>query len=462
MPPRITVVGLGPGDPALRTVGAQAALDRARRIVLRTRVHPGLADLTDDPRAVDCDDLYESGATFDGVYAAVVERVLAASRDTAPEEVVFAVPGHPRFGERSVPLLIERAAGEGVSVEVQSGVSALDALATALGIDPMTDEVQLVDAFQLGAAIERDPFAAGLVAIDPARGCLVGQVFSAAVAAGVKLALSRVYPDEHPIVVVRAAGVPDAERLIPCRLFELDRHPLDHLSSVWVPALAPLAALRSLPALPRIVALLRAPGGCPWDRTQTHASLRSALIEETYEAVDAIDADDPDNLAEELGDLLLQVTMHAQIAEEAGTFALEDVAERVSRKMLRRHPHIFADETAGTPEDVITTWEAVKAAERAKAGAPPRSADPLDRLPRAMPVMTRAASLSAARKGSRPPIPTAEQEAAVGDALLGWIERAVARGVDPERALGAALRRRFVADETAPVGSQTREGRATA
>ncbi|MDP9366523.1 MAG: MazG family protein, partial [Chloroflexota bacterium] len=390
MSARVTVVGLGPGDPALRTVGAQAALDRADRIVLRTLIHPGLDDLAADSRAIGCDDLYEGGASFDEVYAAVADRVLGEAAARQDGEVVFAVPGHPRFGERSVRLLTERAAAAGVGVEVQAATSALDVVAVAVDADPFGDELQLRDALDLVDAVEREPFGGGLIALDPSRPCLVNQVYAPAVAASVKLALARLYPDDHPVVVVRAAGVPSQERLSRCRLFELDRQSVDHLTSVWVLPLPPLEAHRSPQTLQRIVAHLRAPGGCPWDRKQTHGSLRSALIEEAYETVDAIDAGDADNLAEELGDLLLQVALHAQIAEEAGGFVLEDVYEHVSAKLLRRHPHVFGDVEARTPDDVVTTWEAVKAAERANAGDE-RPEHPLDRLPRSMPALTRAA-----------------------------------------------------------------------
>ena len=444
MSARVTVVGLGPGDPALRTVAAQRALDAATRIVLRTRVHPGLADLADDPRVTDCDDLYEKFATFDAVYAAVADRVLAAAAGGG--DVVFAVPGHPRFGERSVALLAASAAAQNIPIEIQPGVSALDVIAAALDVDPFVDEVQLLDALSLAAAVERDPFAGGLIALDPTRPCLVSQVYAPAVAASVKLALGRLYPDDHPLIVVRAAGVPGDERIVRCPLHALDRQPVDHLTSVWVAPLPPLEAHRSPQTLQRIIALLRAPGGCPWDRKQSHQTLRQAVIEEAYETVDAIDAGDPANLAEELGDLLLQVALHAQIAEEEGTFALEDVHDHVTRKLLRRHPHVFGDAAARTPDEVVATWESVKAAERAADGNGSAPTHPLDRLPRSMPALLRARTVLGPRKGSPVVDSIPEREAVVGDALLAAIEDAVQSGVDPDRALEAALRRRWPAE----------------
>ena len=444
MAARIVVIGLGPGDPSLRTLGAQRALDAASRIVLRTRIHPGLEDLADDLRVIDCDDLYERQETFDAVYEAVADRVCDEAEASPDGELVFAVPGHPRFGERSVRLLEERAAQRGIALEVQAAVGVLDVIAGALGVDPLADQVQILDATTLVAAVDREPFAGGLVAVDPQRPCLIGQVYAPSMATATKLALGRLYPDDHPIAVVRAAGVPGEERVVRCSLFELDRQPVDHLTSVWLPALPALEAHRSPQTLQRIVAYLRAPGGCPWDRKQTHATLRQAVVEEAYETVDAIDAGDAGNLAEELGDLLLQVALHAQIAEEDGTFALEDVYEHVSRKLLRRHPHVFGDVDARTPDEVVQTWEAIKATERAGAnngtGAAPEH--PLDRLPRSMPALLRTTTLLGPRKGSPRSEVAADRVEEIGAELLRAVEAAIDAGVDPEQALDAALRRR--------------------
>ncbi len=456
---RITVAGLGPGDPSLRTLGTQTALDRADRIILRTRIHPGLSDLSDDARVTDCDDLYERAASFDEVYAAAAERVLAVAAESSGE-IVYAVPGHPRFGERSVAILLERAAAAGIPIGVLAATSFLDTVAVALGVDPLAEQAQLVDAAALEAANDRAPFAGGMVPLDPARPCLVTQVYSQPVAAAAKLELARAYPDDQPIVVVTGAGVPEEERIVRCRLFELDRAPVDHLTSVWVEAVPELNAARSPATLQRIAARLRAPDGCPWDRKQSHASLRQAVIEEAYETIDAIDADDMENLAEELGDLLLQVALHTQIAEEAGEFTLEDVYEVANRKLVRRHPHVFGEAVAETAGEVVNTWEAVKAQERARAGKPPKSdAHPFDRLPRSMPALERARALIGPRKGDAAPNADPDALAAAGATILAGIEAAIAGGIDPDQALERALRLRFA---PAAPATQTQAGRTDA
>ena len=432
--PGITIVGLGPGDPEARTVGAQRALDAADRIILRTRIHPGIADLAGDVRVSDCDDLYERADGFDQLYPAIAARVLDAAKESG--RVVFAVPGHPRFGERVVPLIEAGGRERGIAVWVMAAVSFLDATVAALGVDPLAGGLQIADAEALAATLDRDPFAAGMLGVDPARPLLVAQVYNGELAAAVKIALARVYPNEHVVTLVRGAGIAGEEGMTDVPLHALDRQPVDHLTSLWVPALPALEAVRSADALIQVVARLRAPGGCPWDREQTHASLRNAVLEEAYEVVAAIDDEDGDGLAEELGDLLLIVAMQAQLGEEAGTFSIEDVYEGITRKIVRRHPHVFGSATAETPDAVIATWEGVKAEERRAKGKSAREENRLDRLPRAMPSTRKVIEIVAPRTTLRGP-----DDAGDGDLALAAIRALIEAGIDPERAIERSLRR---------------------
>jgi tetrapyrrole methylase family protein / MazG family protein len=431
---RIVVVGLGPGTPELRTIGTQQALERADRIILRTRIHPGLCELESDPRVTDCDDLYERETRFESLYRAIAQRVLDAARSGGT--VVFAVPGHPRFGERSVPLIEDTARVEEIPVEVLDGVSFVDVAVGVTKIDPLATGLQICDAEHLAATLNTDPFAAGRLGVDPTRPLLVAQLYNADLAATVKIALTRLYPDDHSVLLIQAVGDPADQIVRSLPLHSLDRLEVDHLTSLWVPSLTALDAVRSPDTLNRIVAQLRAPKGCPWDREQTHASLRTAVLAEAYEVVDAIDGDDDHGLVEELGDLLLLVTMHAQIAEEDGAFRIEDVYEGINRKLVRRHPHVFASATARTPEDVVKTWEGVKAAERAEKGESGGMRNPIDRLPRAMPVMRKVVEVIAPRATLQ-----ALDNVEAGDQLLSAIESLINRGIDPERALETSLRR---------------------
>jgi MazG family protein len=218
-----------------------------------------------------------------------------------------------------------------------------------------------------------------------------------------------------------------------------------------------------------LIARLRAPGGCPWDREQTHDSVKPMTIEEAYEVAHAIDERDDAELASELGDLLLQVVFHANIAEERGAFRLREVIERVSDKMVRRHPHVFGDDSAATPGEVLRNWEAIKAEERARKGK--QDASMLDSVHQGLPAVMEAFQLStkAARVGFDWPHAQAalgkldeergELEQAVragsdarriaeevGDLLFVAVNVARLAGVDPESALKAAnrkFRRRF-------------------
>ncbi len=154
-----------------------------------------------------------------------------------------------------------------------------------------------------------------------------------------------------------------------------------------MPPLPPDLDIRSFAALEEIVARLRAPDGCPWDREQTHASLRRFLVEEAYEALAALDEGSPAKLREELGDVLLQIMLHSQIAAEEGDFTVHDVIEGIAAKLLRRHPHVFGDAKVETAEDVVLKWEEIKDKERGEG----RSL--LADVPAAMPALAYSQSL---------------------------------------------------------------------
>jgi tetrapyrrole methylase family protein/MazG family protein len=311
-------------------------------------------------------------------------------------------------------------------------------VSSLLQVDILVEQVQILDATALEASINEEPFSGGSVAVTPAKSALVTQVYSRQMASATKLALSRFFPEDHLVLMVSAAGVSSQASVVECPLHELDHQKVDHLTSVWVPALAPLEAFRSATTVQRIIASLRAPNGCPWDRKQTHATLRDAVIAEAYEVVDAIDENDPDHLAEELGDLSLLVALHSQIAEESGSFTIEDVYDHVNRKLIRRHPHVFGDVVAESPADVIRTWQGVKAEERKARGVAEPEATPFDKLPKSMPVLTKISRLE--KPDNRAIVHEATTE--LGDRLLDAVEAILRTGHDPERELELAYRRR--------------------
>lgn len=444
---QLTIIGLGPGDPGLLTVDARDALSAAGEVWLRTRRHPTVAGLPSGPRYESFDDVYEREGSFDHVYATIVSRVLELSR--RPEGVLYAVPGHPLFGEATVRTLLLTAADEGISTRVLPGVSFVDTVAEAMGIDPLTDGLLVLDALAL------DPRGRTLT---PQRPTIVAQVYDQRAASHAKLALLEAYPPEHPVRVVSASGTA-RERETTTTVAEFDREPsdFDHLATLYVPPLGLVDDTRSFEGLRRIVAQLRNPeGGCPWDLEQTHETLKRYLLEEAYEALDALDAGDPHRLAEELGDLMMQVLLHAQVGEDTGEFTIEDVLHHIAEKLVRRHPHVFGDAVVANAGEVLQNWEALKKVERGEESL-------LDHVPQALPALAQAQSLQsrAAKAGLGPAsVSTVALERAVRDLAvctdatagerLGELLFAIAayarqRDLDAEESLRLALRR-FRAD----------------
>ena len=348
----ITIVGLGPGDPNQLTLEARQVLQEAGEVYLRTCHHPTVASLPPGPSLRFFDHLYEEKETFDEVYDEIARQILELGG--RPKGVVYAVPGHPLVGEASVQRILALARQQGIGVRVVGGLSFIESVLTCLGLDALAG-LQIVDATEL-AALHHPCLNPDLLA-------LIGQLYDQQLASDVKLTLMNLYPDEHPVTLVRGASTNQAQVLtIP--LYELDRQPdIDHLTSLYVP---PLPRPSSLEAFQDTIARLRAPGGCPWDREQTHQSLRPHLLEESYETLAALDADDTDALREELGDLLLQIVLQAQIAVEAGEFSLAQVIEEVDAKIKHRHPHVFGDIVVADAAEVIHNWEEIKREEKGK------------------------------------------------------------------------------------------------
>jgi tetrapyrrole methylase family protein/MazG family protein len=255
--------------------------------------------------------------------------------------------------ERTVQILLENGAKAGVEIIIGGGQSFIDALFTSLKIDP-------IDGFQL---LDGTSLRAGQIQID--QHIIISQVYDAFVASNVKLTLMEQLPDDYEVYIVSAAGSQE-ESIMKVPLYELDRNlSIDNLRSIYVPPVQEEEILwRTFPKLRNIIAVLRGPNGCPWDKEQTHESLKKYLIEETYEVIEAINSEDIDHLIEELGDVLLQVMLHAQIGEDDGYFSIEDVIESLSAKMVRRHPHVFGNAEAANSDEVVKNWQEIKKQEK--------------------------------------------------------------------------------------------------
>ncbi|WP_026688687.1 nucleoside triphosphate pyrophosphohydrolase [Alteribacter aurantiacus] len=370
----ITILGLGAGDLDQLPIGIYKKLKRVSSLYVRTKDHPVLHELKEegiDPESFD--HIYEQHDQFSSVYESITAILLEKARE---EDVVYAVPGHPLVAEETVQRLIKGANKYGVTIKVEGGQSFLDPVFASLKIDPI-EGFQLVD----GTALKRDE-------LQLRHHILIGQVYDAFVASEVKLTLMDILPDDYLVTVATAVGSKE-ETLTEVPLYELDRvTTLNNLTAVYVPPVKDDALLtHEFTKLRDVIATLRGPGGCPWDQKQTHESLKPYLIEEAYEVLEAIDEQDEENLAEELGDVLLQVMLHAQIGEDDGYFSVSDVITSITEKMIRRHPHVFDTAHADNSEAVVTQWEKIKREEKGDKGS---DEGLLDSIPKSLPSLLRA------------------------------------------------------------------------
>src|SRR5579859_6567214 len=385
----ITILGLGPGSFQDLTIDVynclKQAADERRTVYFRTLIHPTVEPLQQEIPGLQIesfDRLYDESADWDILYQQIAQEICQRA---AKNPVFYAVPGHPLIAESTVQLILQLAKERGLNTRIVAGLSFLEPVCASLELDPFASGAQLVDATSL-AALGVDEVGGKIIPTVP---LLVAQVYNRRLASAVKLMLGELYPDEWPVKLVRAAGVLADEAVIERPLYELDRNSYaNHLSTLYVPPLDELQALR-LPETLRyiIMRLRREPDGCPWERQQTHRSLMRYVIEETYEVVEALEEADTEKLAEELGDLLLQIYLHAEVARQVEEFSIGDVFEQVNAKLIRRHPHVFGQIEVENAGQVIQNWEEIKQQERIAAGKDVRSESLLDGVPLASPAL---------------------------------------------------------------------------
>lgn len=349
----ITVLGLGAGDIEQLPFGIYKCLQKTEHLFLRTKDHPVIQDLEKDGLVYQSfDEIYEKYDRFEEVYQEIVNLLVKASQD---KQITYAVPGHPLVAEKTVQLLIELAEQGAIQLDIKGGQSFLDAMFTSLKIDPI-EGFQFIDATDLEN--EYITFRQHLI---------ICQVYDQLTASHTKLKLMEQLPDDYEVFIVIAAGSKEEViRKVP--LFELDRDTsINNLTSVYVPPVSQEEDLyHQFETLRNIIATLRSPGGCPWDQKQTHESLKKYLLEEAYELIEAIDEEDDDHIIEELGDVLLQVMLHAQIGEDEGYFSIQDVIKGLVSKLIYRHPHVFSTVQVKDENEVLQNWQQLKQAEKGK------------------------------------------------------------------------------------------------
>ncbi len=372
---KITVVGLGPGGFEYLTQQALQTLKDAKMIYIRTMKHPLVEDLKQMGLSFySYDDRYDNSDTFDDVYKSICEDLCTRVQS---ENIVYAVPGSPFVAEKTVETLIALEKTQQFELDVVYGVSFIDAMLTALRRDPVNG-LKILNALEIEQHIA-----------DANVDNIVIQMYDRMTASRVKGELSKIYTDEQPVRVVRAAGVRGEELIKDMCLYEIDAEDgiYDHLTSLFIPRVLPDKKERySFDDLVHIMHRLRSEDGCPWDRKQTHNSLKQYLIEEAYEVLNAIDHEDFYELEEELGDVLLQIVFHSRIAEQNGYFGINDVTTAICDKMIRRHPHVFSDTVANTADDVEKNWEQIKKDEKQEN----LYVESMERIPQGMPALMRA------------------------------------------------------------------------
>ena len=342
MKPRITVVSLGPGDPELLNEKTIRAIRESGTLVLRTGRHPLSGWLEDKGISFSTlDFLYEESEDFDLLNRNAADHLIRLA-ESGP--VVYAVPD--AVTDRTVRTLI-REKPETLSVDVIPGVSLYDAFLTP-SLSCLRDAAVItVPAEELSAGFRYDPNTS----------LLVTELDNPIQAGDVKLFLSDMLGDEHSVYLLR-----DGKKNVSIPLYELDRQSgIDHRAAVLVPASGLLERSRfAFSDLETLMDSLRSPDGCPWDRIQTHESLRPYVVEEAWECVDSIDRRDSDHLCEELGDLMFQVIFHSSIGRSFGEFTINDVISAICAKMIHRHPHVFGSRILNDADSVRAVWEKLK------------------------------------------------------------------------------------------------------
>ncbi|MFZ7130977.1 MAG: nucleoside triphosphate pyrophosphohydrolase [Eubacteriales bacterium] len=343
------VIGLGPGNIEHLTLGAYRIIQQSAKIYVRTMKHPIIDDLLKESVKIEAFDwIYEKSASFEEVYMNIAEYLIKEIEKGV--DVVYAVPGHPLFAEKTVEILIKMLDNiqDEINILIHSSMSFLDVVMTSLKSDPI-DGLKLLNATSI-----KD------IAPDINIGNMITQVYDRFIASEVKLALLQYYSGDKEIVVLNYCGMKGKEELIKIPLYQLDHLTcIDYLTTIYIPPEIELNN-KKITTLLHIMKKLRSEDGCPWDREQNHQSLKRYLIEETYEVIEAIDTNDPWNLVEELGDLLLQIVFHCQIGHEHGIFDFDDVVEKINEKLIYRHPHVFEQQS----DYHESKWEELKRKEK--------------------------------------------------------------------------------------------------
>lgn len=356
------------------TSASATAIRNADVLFLQTTLHPSAKWVSDEKIPfISMDDLYIAAEDFDELNLLIAERLLC-SRDA-----VYAVPGRG-IGDGLMQALQSKAAAFNTRIVRLPSPGYAEAALCALSSPPPCEDMRTITANMLPTSI------------NPAVPLCIEEIDTQIRAGEVKLALLEYYDESFPISFCTM----DSEgnyRVNSIELYMLDRQAKEDYfaASTLILRSADFAELKryGMDELMYVLQRLRAPGGCPWDAEQTHASLKNALIEESYEVLDAIDAENPSMLCEELGDLLMQVAFHACIASATQDFTLRDITSGIAGKLIYRHPHVFGSAKIETTDELLVEWEKLKKTEKQQSSA----SDAIRAVPKGFPALMRAAKV---------------------------------------------------------------------
>lgn len=343
----IQIIGLGAGNRDDLTVKAYKALSENIPTFARTERHPAVKELKKEINIECFDNFFEKYETFDEVYEKMADKIVESANTYG--KINYCIAGSPYYGDIVTKKLLNEYKDQ-ISIIIIDGMSFLDKCIKLSGFSDYKS-IKVLD------CLEADEFSFDINSLN-----IVTQVYDHEMASQLKLILMETYSDDSYILNIDVLK----ENVEKTPLYMLDQEKKYGFSTYFcvLPIEISKNTVYNVTNLCRIVKILRGPDGCPWDRKQTHESIRQHVVEEAYEVVDAIDNDDIDNLIEELGDLLFQVVFHAEIGSEEGYFNLNDIITNLCKKMYFRHPHVFGDIKADNVDEALQNWETSKHKEK--------------------------------------------------------------------------------------------------
>lgn len=344
----INIIGLGAGRLEDLTIKAFNALNENNPTYLRTNKHPIVNELRAKNINIESfDDFFEKYESFEEVYENIFTKIVELSEKHG--KINYCTAGSPFYGDIVTKKLIDEYKGK-INIIIMDGMSFLDKCIKMSG-GSYYKSIKILD------CLEADEFSFDTDSLN-----IVMQVYDEEIASHLKIKLMETYPDDIEVEIIDVL----AENVKKIPLYELDQEKNYGFSTYF--CIKPIEisenSVYNINNLLRLTKVLRGPDGCPWDKKQTHESLRQHAVEEAYEVVDAIDNQDIDNLVEELGDLLFQVIFHSELGSEEGYFNFKDVVTKVTEKMYSRHPHVFGPKLAETADEALLSWENSKKKEK--------------------------------------------------------------------------------------------------